>query len=918
MMLQKILLLVLASWGGVAYTQEATGALIKSDFETDVGGWELVLTGKSEAESQLKDGADCVTILNGGRDIFGVQLQHAGFGLVEGETYQLSFEARASSERAVKIKVGQAVSPFAEVWSQDLTLQGEMQTLSYTFIMSKPNEDNAKVTLFMGGVTDAPLELCFDTITLAEGNLTIGENLLKNGDFAADAQDWQLGAEAFEAEGNVTAGEYCVSLRNSGENPWDVALRQDGLILESGKKYTLSFDAYADNAVVLGVKLGQTVEPYTEYFFKDQKVTSEKTTYTFSPDLTSSDPNGQLELFMGGANIQTFPTQLCLDNFLLQEIALDAAERQIPYIMIDQFGYRPDDTKVAVLVDPQVGFNAADSYEPSGTLEVRRAADDSVVFSGDTTVWNEGAIQENSGDKGWWFDFSRVNEPGSYYLVDPANEMRSYDFDINQDVYKNVLMAALRMFYYNRANIAKEEPYADARWTDGESYVGKGQDTEAHFVEDKTNDALVKDLSGGWFDAGDVNKYVTFAESPVHVLLTAFEENPHAFSDDFTIPESGNGLPDVLDEIKWETDWLQKMQDEDGGVIIKMGDIDYSTASPPSTDTGARFYGPVCSASSIAAAGMFAHAALVFAEFPDLADYASNLQERAVRAYDWYETNPKRDDCDTGEIKAGDADRTLEEQEGIKVTAAVYLYALTGEESYHQAIKNTYQLSRPFHDGETPRWSMYTPEQGDALLYYTRLDTADAALAKIILGAKVAQAKGVSKDIYGFQEEQDLYRAYMRDESLHWGSNSVRAALGSTNFDFLHYDLDVENIASYTEKAQGILHYFHGVNPFNMVYLTNMAEYGAEYSANEIYHTWFAEGSIWDNALTSERGPAPGYVPGGPNASYTGELSPPVGEPAQKAYKDWNGTSGFPWEITEPAIYYQAAYVRLLANFVNQ
>lgn len=242
----------------------------------------------------------------------------------------------------------------------------------------------------------------------------------------------------------------------------------------------------------------------------------------------------------------------------------------------------------------------------------------------------------------------------------------------------------------------------------------------------------------------------------------------------------------------------------------------------------------MCSSSSIAAAGMFAHAALVFAEFEELGDYAADLQERAVRAYDWYEANPERDDCDNGEIKAGDADRTLEEQEGIKVTAAVYLFAITGEDRYHQAIKNNYKLARPFNDGETPRWSMYNPEQGDALLYYTRLENADTELSQIILDTKVMEATGVSRDIYGFQESQDLYRAYMRPESFHWGSNFPRATLAATNLDMLRYDLDAENAESYRAKALGILHQFHGVNPFNMVYLSNMADYDAEYSANEI------------------------------------------------------------------------------------
>lgn len=116
-----------------------------------------------------------------------------------------------------------------------------------------------------------------------------------------------------------------------------------------------------------------------------------------------------------------------------------------------------------------------------------------------------------------------------------------------------------------------------------------------------------------------------------------------------------------------------------------------------------------------------------------------------------------------------------------------------------------------------------------------------------------------------------------------------------------------------------MLHYLHGVNPQGMVYLSKMYNLGGDQCANEIYHYWFQDGSIYDIALTSEVGPPPGYLVGGANqAFFTGGLSPPAGQPPQKSYLDFN--TGFPdnsCEITEPAIYYQAAYVRLVANFAT-
>ena len=585
-------------------------------------------------------------------------------------------------------------------------------------------------------------------------------------------------------------------------------------------------------------------------------------------------------------------------------------------IKVDQFGYRPQDSKVTVISEPQQGFNGGKSFNPGEIYQVRRWDNDKIALSGKIVPWNGGQTQSTSGDRGWWFDFSALTTPGSYYIFDPKNRVKSDRFDIDTNVYRPILMAATRMFFYNRSGFAKKPPFADPKWTDGAAFVGPRQDREARYVYDRDNPETERDLSGGWFDAGDTNKYVTFAQSAVHQLLTAYTENPKVWTDDFNLPESGNGLPDLIDEIKWEIDWLEKMQNEDGGVLIKMGTIDYKGVSPPSKDQRPRYYGPVCSSSTIAAASMFAHGAIVFARFPALSSYAEDLRNRAIQAWNWYQSNPKRDDCDSLEIKSGDADWELARQHQESVVAAIYLLALTGDRQYDTYIQNNYQTTRPYHDNG---WSRYEPEQGDALLYYTTLPKADSGVKDEILNKKQQEAINYD-DIYRFIPEKDLYRAYLTDSSYHWGSNSVRANNGNTNYDMIVYNLDSHNEKTYRVRALEILHYFHGVNPLSMVYLSNMYAYGAENSVNEIWHDWFSDGTEYDNALTSPKGPAPGYLTGGPNKNYTGSLSPLLGKPFQKAYKDWNTPTeeDRAWEITEPAIYYQSAYLKLLSKFVSQ
>lgn len=324
------------------------------------------------------------------------------------------------------------------------------------------------------------------------------------------------------------------------------------------------------------------------------------TFYFFIPVLSESrfyrdeskDLLFNLFFYAGGLRALCSNDRFSLHPFSLYSNSLRcrAAQKIQKNIMIDQFGYRPDDQKIAVVVDPKIGGNSNENFNPGSTYEVRTWDDDKVVFTGNPVEWNNGAIDFSSGDKGWWFDFSRLDKEGEYYIFDKEQNVGSYKFEISKNVYKNILKAAMHVFYYQRLNDPKKKPYAEEPWTDDAAFIGPGQDREALYVNDKQNKSLAKDLSGGWMDAGDYNKYVTFADNPIHLLLMAYTQKPKIFTDDYNIPESGNGVPDIIDEIKYELDWLKKMQEDDGGVLIKMGNIDFNISSPPSTDRRPRYY----------------------------------------------------------------------------------------------------------------------------------------------------------------------------------------------------------------------------------------------------------------------------------------------------------------------------------------
>lgn len=604
------------------------------------------------------------------------------------------------------------------------------------------------------------------------------------------------------------------------------------------------------------------------------------------------------------------------------------------YISIDQFGYRPGMAKVAVLADPQLGWNAADSYAPEGSLEVRRWSDGGVAFSGRVTPWNEGQVDANSGDRGAWFNFTALVTPGLYYVYDPKNQVRSHPFEISEDVYSKVLKTAMRMFYFNRANFEKKGPFAcqgDRCWPQGVDYMGPGQDKQARSVTAPANAKTARDLSGGWWDAGDTRKSVTLTNDAVHQLLTAYQERPSAFTDDFGIPESGNGIPDVLDELLVELNWLKKMQPDDleGGALSKLGNLEPGEPLPEESKLPRYYYPMPCSSATISLASELAHASVVLREVPALQSYALDLVQRAERAWQHYHGHPKSDACDDGAITSGDADKPLDEQQQTAVTAAVYLFDVTGKPEYGDYVTDHFTETQPF---KADLWSLYEPSQGDALLYYTHLKHADASTANAITQRKVSQSDSI--DIYRIRPQFDLYRAFMRPSTFHLGSNNQRASVGNTNYDLIVHKLikKPEDVHSFGDRAAGMLHSFHGVNPMQLVYLTNMYAVGGDACADEMYHSWFRDKHPkWDNARTSELGPAPGYVTGGPNKEYCkGQAaehacthSPVRAQPPGKAYLDAN-TSYEPenpydksWELTEPAINSQASYVRLISKFVN-
>jgi hypothetical protein len=267
-------------------------------------------------------------------------------------------------------------------------------------------------------------------------------------------------------------------------------------------------------------------------------------------------------------------------------------------IKINQVGYLPSAQKIGY-VGQYMGTAGPMPFSiPS--FSVQNTATGATVFTGKPTP--RLVDGNNTGEMVYDLDFSSVTSPGSYVVSVPGVGT-SYPFRIGADVYNEVASNALRGAYQQRASTSLTPDIT--RFTHGPAHMDDAYVMNHNPIPDwfrgrfdSQGDTSKKDADGkrfyypttlsgqkiaankGHYDAGDYGKYVENGSLFVGNLLSAFEAFPdRLMKDDLQIPESGNGIPDLIDETKWELDWLENMQDpNDGGVfcIVKPdGAVEY-------------------------------------------------------------------------------------------------------------------------------------------------------------------------------------------------------------------------------------------------------------------------------------------------------------------------------------------------------
>ncbi len=360
-------------------------------------------------------------------------------------------------------------------------------------------------------------------------------------------------------------------------------------------------------------------------------------------------------------------------------------------------------------------------------------------------------------------DFSSVKENGTYYL-DVPGVGKSWSFAIGPDVYSRAFYLTMRAFYGQRCGTAVDlspdfPNYKHAACHLSGAFHATSGKSGAHVSEK------------GWHDAGDYGRYIVNSGISTGELLWTWELfGPRLKSIKLNIPESGNSTPDILDEIRWNLDWMLTMQDEDGGVWHKQTSENFAAFVMPEKDkltsyvigTGKEPYKNSCATADFAA--VMAIAARAYKEFD--AEYALMCLRAAEKAWVWLEKYPNVTFRNSGNVLTGGyGDMDCRDE---LLWASAELWRTTRKETYEKYFLEHFSEQLPaLRATGPPSWPRVAPL---ALWTYVLGGGTNQNAVDAIRQASVRAADEIVE-----RTNQNAYRVSLTTREYVWGSNAVAA-----------------------------------------------------------------------------------------------------------------------------------------------
>lgn len=485
-------------------------------------------------------------------------------------------------------------------------------------------------------------------------------------------------------------------------------------------------------------------------------------------------------------------------------------------IRLNQIGYYPESVKKAVVVD----------IDSASDFKLVDASTMNSVFEGklsDVQNW------ELAGEQVQIADFSVFTTEGRYMLY-IKNIGYSYPFDIKKNVLNDVFIGSVKAMYYQRMGIPLNEKHA-GKWN---RPMAHPDDSVAFHPSSGKENGYLKS-PGGWYDAGDYNKYVVNGSFPLGQFLSFQEQYSNTLIDNsLNIPESGNGTSDYLDELKYEMDWLLTMQDADGGLFHKLTALNFQGMVMPHEATTERYVVGKGTAATLDFAACAAQAYRVFKEIN--VDYSNTCLEASIRAYDWALEHPNMEFLNPEDVSTGQYGDTDFVDEWFWANAELFI-ATKNKDYLNKLTKNAFNFE--FVPGDN--WTKFMRFMG----IFTLLENKDAITQELYDKLK----SGILTEADKLVERSKSYPYFQPLDDFQWGSNSdvLNAAIIMANA----YRLDPEQ--DYLIAVQQAADYVLGTNATGYSFVTGFGHRTPMF----IHHRQSEADGIEE--------PVPGLISGGPN-----------------------------------------------------
>ena len=665
--------------------------------------------------------------------------------------------------------------------------------------------------------------------------------------------EWELLAhEPAYAETSNTYDTQTVSISATGDSLSSVAISRGGIPFYSGVTYTVFLNISSS----LPRKVGVTAHNWDSgaafgSTTLDVNETMNYYEWSFTPNSTTY--NGGLSIDLGNNGI-TDPHTVVIQGTRIVGDDSNAAVRT------SQVGYYTDEQKQCTFI-----------YSSGDLFDVVNQETGNIAYSGAIVGKTE---NPDTGEVNYYGDFTNLREPGTYFIRSQTGVI-SHTFTISDDPFVELRRATLRMLSYQRCGEDLGE------WADGMSHPACHTGHSNFYLTD-----VLKDTTGGWHDAGDYGRYVKTGTKSVNDLLLAYMNVPELFDDANEGPDSGNGIPDILDEARYELEWLLKMQEEGGGFFVKATTMSFpDDFMAPENDLEQLYLLAPDTIATADAVGSLAIASRTFQEID--AEFAKQCLEAAKKGESYLSSHSEMSATmnpmgfSTGQyLDDGDLD--------ARFTAEMALYTATADAGYLQKAKDIYNTGESVvnstlwnNNGMYGAYLFLSTEganEVDPEFYNELLNVLDSMAAEIVNVTNITPYH-VANGVYA------------------WGSNSTIANNGIV----LSMAYDFTGKQEYYQTAMEQVNYLLGKNSLDMCFISG---FGTNYPKSQ------------HNRLSLSKNTVEiGFLSGGPDASREDKIAEqlPADTPPAKIYVDDYRS----YSTNEIAIYYNSALLYLLTTLAS-